>query len=99
MDAWGNKLLATVNTVAETVALGFGLERGVFTEKLDLGPHLLAPTGGDLEKNDVGAVFAGFHYDMAFLSIHGKSRFPALYCWLRHGQKLAVQIPDGCLLL
>jgi len=90
MDKWGNKLLDAANTVAETVALGFGLERGIFTERLHLGPHLLAPTGADLEKNDVGAVFAGFHYDIAFLTIHGKSRFPGLYVWLRHGQKLAV---------
>ena len=59
----------------------------------------MAPTGSDLEKNDVGAIFAGFHYDIAFLTIHGKSRYPGLYVWLRNNQKLQVKVPNGCLLL
>jgi len=41
----------------------------------------------------------GFHYDFNFLSCHGKSRFPGLYIRLRDGRKIAVSIPDGCLLL
>ena len=64
-----------------------------------MGPHLLAPTGSDLEKNPKGSILAGFHYDISFLTIHGKSRYPGLYVWLRNNQKLAVKIPDGCLLL
>jgi isopenicillin N synthase-like dioxygenase len=60
---------------------------------------LLAPTGSDLQKNPKGSILAGFHYDISFLTIHGKSRFPGLYVWLRNNQKLAVKIPDGCLLL
>ena len=44
---------------------------------------LLSPTGSDLEKNDVGAIFAGYHFDISFLTIHGKSRYPGLYCWTR----------------
>lgn len=42
---------------------------------------------------------AGFHYDLNFLTIHGKSNFPGLYVWLRNGEKVPVRIPDGCLLL
>jgi isopenicillin N synthase-like dioxygenase len=80
-------------------ALGMGLDQHTFTEKLQGGAHLLAPTGSDLIKNDVGAVFAGFHYDIAFLTIHGKSRYPGLYAWLRNNQKLQVKVPNGCLLL
>jgi len=34
-----------------------------------------------------------------FLTIHGKSRFPGLYIWLRDGTKVLVRVPDGCLLL
>ena len=80
-------------------ALGMGLEKNAFVDRMQGGAHLLAPTGSDLIKNDVGAVFAGFHYDIAFLTIHGKSRFPGLYAWLRSSQRLQVKVPKGCLLL
>ena len=63
------------------------------------GAHLLAPTGSDLVKNDVGAIFAGFHYDISFMTIHGKSRYPGLYVWTRDWKRKAVRIPEGCLLL
>lgn len=64
------------------------------------GPHLLAPTGSDLEKyNQEGTIFAGYHYDLNFLTIHGRSRFPGLNIWLRNGQKVAVKVPVGCLLI
>jgi isopenicillin N synthase-like dioxygenase len=99
MDKWGYKLHDAVIQVAEMAAIGMGLEKDNFTEKLSGGAHLLAPTGSDLEKNDIGAIFAGFHYDIAFLTIHGKSRYPGLYVWLRNNQKLQVKVPNGCLLL
>ena len=60
---------------------------------------MLAPTGSDLIRNGVGTTLAGFHYDIAFLTIHGKSRFPGLYVWLRNWKKVPVKIPKGCLLL
>jgi len=63
------------------------------------GAHLLAPTGTDLKRYDVGTTLAGLHYDIALLTIHGKSRFPGLYIWLRNWQKIAVSVPKGCLLL
>lgn len=47
----------------------------------------------------LGTVLAGFHYDLNFMTIHGKSRFPGLYVWTRTGHKKAVRIPDGCLLV
>lgn len=63
------------------------------------GPHKLAPTGSDLTKYEVGTVFAGFHYDFNFLTIHGKSRYPGLFAWLRTGEKFTVNVPEGHLLL
>ena len=84
MDNWGNKLINAVYQVAEMSALGMGLEKKAFVDKMKGGAHLLAPTGSDLIKNEVGSIFAGFHYDIAFLTIHGKSRFPGLYVWLRN---------------
>ena len=64
------------------------------------GPHLLAPTGSDLRRHgQEGTVFAGYHYDLNFLTIHGRSRFPGLNIWLRNGQKMGVKVPVGCLLI
>jgi isopenicillin N synthase-like dioxygenase len=63
------------------------------------GPHKLAPTASDLVKHDVGTVFAGFHYDFNFLTIHGKSRYPGLFAWLRTGERFTVNVPEGHLLL
>ena len=63
------------------------------------GAHLLAPTGTDLQKYDVGTTLAGFHYDISLMTVHGKSRFPGLYIWLRDWTRVAVKIPKGCLLI
>jgi isopenicillin N synthase-like dioxygenase len=40
-----------------------------------------------------------FHYDLNFLTIHGRSRFPGLHVWLADGRRIPVRIPQGCLLL
>ena len=84
MGMWGAKMLSALEAVAEMAAVGFGLERHAFSDKMKMAPHLLAPTGSDLSKyTEVGTVFAGYHYDLNFLTIHGKSRFPGLYIWLK----------------
>lgn len=99
MNKWGNKLYTAVLTVAEMTALGMGVPKNTFTERMQGGNQLLAPTGSDLVKNDVGTIFAGFHYDISFMTIHGKSRYPGLYVWTRDWKKRAVKIPEGCLLI
>ncbi|KAJ9097263.1 hypothetical protein QFC21_004932 [Naganishia friedmannii] len=46
------------------------------------------------------SIFAGFHSDLNFLTIHGKSRYPGLHIWARNtGKKMPVKVPDGCLLV
>ena len=99
MNTWGEKLHSATLTIAEMAALGMGAEKSAFTSRMEGGAHLLAPTGSDLEKNDVGAIFAGFHYDISFMTIHGKSRYPGLYVWTRDWKKKAVKVPEGCLLI
>lgn len=100
MDGWGHKMIAAVEVVAEMVAIGFGLPKTAFTSLMKQGPHLLAPTGSDLSKYaDLNNVFAGYHYDLNFLTIHGRSRFPGLFIWLKDGRKVPVKVPEGCLLL
>jgi hypothetical protein len=61
---------------------------------------LLAPTGSDLQKySALGDVLAGFHYDLNFITIHGKSKFPGLFIWTKEGDRVPVSVPDGCLLI
>ena len=79
-------------------AIGMGIAKNSFTKRMQGGAHLLAPTGSDPEKNDVGTVFAGFHYDISFMTVHGKSRYPGLLIWTRDWKKRPVKIPEGCLL-
>ncbi|TXG55804.1 hypothetical protein EZV62_017117 [Acer yangbiense] len=100
MDSWGYKMISAVEVVAEMAAIGFGLPKDAFTSLMKQGPHLLAPTGSDLSRyGQEGIVFAGYHYDLNFLTIHGRSRFPGLNIWLSNGQKVEVKVPVGCLLI
>ena len=100
MDSWGTGLLAACRTVTELLALGYGMERSTIARLLHEGPHKLAPTGTDMSKHGgLHTVMAGFHQDLNLLTIHGKSRYPGLYVWLRDGTKTAVVVPEGCLIL
>lgn len=48
----------------------------------------------------LSAVFAGFHTDLNFLTIHGRSRYPGLNIWARNsGKRIEVKLPPGCLLV
>jgi hypothetical protein len=99
MNNWGKTLLTANETSAQMAAIGFGLDEFTFVEKMKYGGHLLAPTGSDLGKFKKDTIFAGFHYDLNFLTIHGKSNYGGLFIWLRNGKKVKVKVPDGCLLL
>ena len=64
-------------------------------------PHLLAPTASDLVRHgNINTILAGFHTDLNFLTIHGRSRYPGLHIWARNtGKRIAVKIPQGNYLL
>jgi isopenicillin N synthase-like dioxygenase len=82
------------------VSFGFFLAVPQLALAPQFGPHLLAPTASDLIKHGaVNTVFASYHYDLNFLTIHGRSRYPGLNAWLRDGSKMNVKVPAGCLLL
>jgi len=98
MDSWGFLLINAVTTLSEMCAVGFDLSPDEFTKRLKFGPHLLAPTGSNFnEFNALNTVLAGYHYDLNFLTIHGKSRYPGLNIWTREGERVGVKVPDGCL--
>jgi isopenicillin N synthase-like dioxygenase len=100
MNAWGSKLLQAVRDVAAMAAIGFDLPADTFRSLMNHGPHLLAPTASNFYKfGELNTVLAGYHYDLNFLTIHGRSRFPGLYIWTREGKKVLVRVPTGCLLV
>ncbi|CAK4618431.1 hypothetical protein LEN26_001382 [Aphanomyces euteiches] len=100
MNMWGNKMLDAIHEIVQMAAIGLGLEKDAFSKRMTFGPHLLAPTGSNFNKYaNLHDVLAGYHYDLNLLTIHGKSRFPGLYIWLRNGEKALVRVPDGCLLV
>nr|CAG8477466.1 13034_t:CDS:10 [Entrophospora candida] len=101
MNQWGKQLHQTVVDVVEMTSVGFGMAASYLPDLTKKGPHLLAPTGSDLNKyGKLGTILAGFHYDLNFVTIHGKSRFPGLNIWPRNGsEKINVRVPDGHLLV
>lgn len=100
MDSWGSTLLNATIGVAELAAIGFGMDHDTFSKRMEYGPHLLAPTATDLYRfAKRNTVYAGYHYDLNFLTVHGKSRYPGLCVWTREGHKVSVKVPDGCLLV
>ncbi|KNC98901.1 uncharacterized protein SPPG_05866 [Spizellomyces punctatus DAOM BR117] len=100
MNTWGTLMHTSVETLTEMLAIGLGLPRETFVEFGRYGPHLLAPTGSDLEKyGKVGTVLAGFHTDLNLLTIHGPSRFPGLHIWTPTYQKLLAKLPPQTLLV
>jgi len=100
MNKWGESMVTSIKTVCEMLAVGLGLPEHTFLDLIHEGPHLLAPTGSDLSRfSKLDTVFAGFHYDLNFITIHGKSRYPGLYIWLRDGTRCLVRVPEGCLLI
>lgn len=82
-------------------ATGLGLAEDTFSDAGRYGPHSLAPTSSDLRKyGQKDTILAGFHTDLNFLTIHGRSRYPGLHIWARNtGKRIAVKIPPGNYLL
>lgn len=78
MQNWGTLMLSAIETVVRMFEVAAGVQTGKLVDYLRGAPHLLAPTGSDLNKNSKGTVFAGYHYDLNFITIHGKSRYPGL---------------------
>ncbi|TFA98986.1 hypothetical protein CCMA1212_009178 [Trichoderma ghanense] len=101
MDQWGSSMKNAVSKLSEMTALGLGLEADHFSSAARYGPHLLAPTASDLSKYGAkDTILAGFHTDLNFLTIHGRSRYPGLNIWARNtGARIPVKIPPGNYLL
>jgi isopenicillin N synthase-like dioxygenase len=99
LNRWGELMLQAIRAVVNMFEIATGLPRGRLESYMDNAPNLLAPTGSDLGRHGLGTVLAGYHYDLNFITIHGKSRFPGLSVWLRTGKKISVAVPEGHLLL
>jgi len=101
MERWGTSMKTAVTGLAEMTAVGLDLPAKTFVDAGRYGPHLLAPTASDLVKyGKKDTILAGFHTDLNFLTIHGRSRYPGLNIWARNtGKRIPVKIPEGNYLL
>lgn len=101
MNQWGTSMKNAVEGLTQMAAVGLGLPADTFRDAGRYGPHLLAPTASDLQKyGKVNTILAGFHTDLNFLTIHGRSRYPGLHIWARNtGKRIPVKIPQGNYLL
>ncbi|KAF9015640.1 hypothetical protein BDQ17DRAFT_1320473 [Cyathus striatus] len=97
MEQWGKAMKSAVSDLTEMIALGLDLPQQTFKDAGRYGPHLLAPTASDLAKYGTkDTILAGFHSDLNFLTIHGRSRYPGLHIWARNtGKRIPVKIPPG----
>ncbi|TFL03547.1 hypothetical protein BDV98DRAFT_564389 [Pterulicium gracile] len=95
MDKWGKSMKDAVEGLGEMAAIGLGLDGETFRKAGEYGPHILAPTASDLAKyGKKDSILAGFHSDLNFLTIHGRSRYPGLNIWARNtGKRIAVKFP------
>ncbi|KAH8997379.1 Clavaminate synthase-like protein [Lactarius akahatsu] len=95
MEKWGSAMKSAVEGLAQMTAIGLGLPQETFTDAGKYGPHLLAPTASDLVKyKEKDTILAGFHTDLNFLTIHGRSRYPGLHIWARNsGKRILVRFP------
>ncbi|KAK4149362.1 hypothetical protein C8A00DRAFT_18933 [Chaetomidium leptoderma] len=101
MNQWGTSMKNAVEGLTQMAAVGLGLPADTFKDAGRYGPHLLAPTASDLQKyGQTDTILAGFHTDLNFLTIHGRSRYPGLHIWARNtGKRIPVKIPPGNYLL
>ncbi|THH33557.1 hypothetical protein EUX98_g678 [Antrodiella citrinella] len=97
MEKWGKSMKDAVGNLAEMTAIGLDLPADTFTDAGRYGPHLLAPTASDLVKySEKDTILAGFHTDLNFLTIHGRSRYPGLNIWARNtGKRIPVRFPPA----
>ncbi|KAH9937218.1 Clavaminate synthase-like protein [Fomitopsis serialis] len=95
METWGKSMKNAVEDLGEMICIGLGLPREFFRDAGRYGPHLLAPTASDLVKyGQKDTILAGFHTDLNFLTIHGRSRYPGLNIWARNtGKRIPVKFP------
>ena len=103
---WGSKFKAlsvalnrTTMTVYEMTALALGLDRKAFTKISSGNERYLIPGGSNIGRERVGTVFTAYHYDFNLTSIQGRTRYPGLYAWTRDGSRVAVNPPEGCLMI
>lgn len=101
-EPWGEQLRDAGILLLEMAMIGLGYMEHykLFTEILERGYNLLAPTGSELTEDGVGpnTVFAGVHKDSSLLTVHPRASHPGLVAWDRKLRRRRLRIPDGYLL-
>ncbi|MCC6563662.1 hypothetical protein IT087_02110 [Candidatus Uhrbacteria bacterium] len=101
-EPWGEQLRDAGILLLEMAMIGLGHHDHyrLFTEILERGYNLLAPTGSELTEDGVGpgTVFAGVHKDSSLLTVHPRATHPGLFAWDRTLRRRRIPVPDDCLL-
>lgn len=96
----GNCFMKVFNKLLKYLAEELNLDENYFQDLCEQGNHMIAPTFSDLSKyNKENTILAGFHSDISFLTIHGKSKFSGLNIWTRDNERITVIVPDGYFLV
>jgi isopenicillin N synthase-like dioxygenase len=94
----GDVFMDVLFKVNEKLSLEIGTD---LNELVNGGNHLIAPTIMPLE-NIIGTenkIVAGIHNDISYQTFHGRGRFTGLNIWTRDGTKIAIKVPENCILI
>lgn len=94
----GDVFMQVLRNVNDHLSLELGTD---LNDLIHNGNHLIAPTLMPLE-NIIGTddkIVAGAHFDISYMSAHGKGKYPGLTIWTRNGTRIRVKVPDGCILI
>ncbi len=92
----GNEFMKVHDKLLSILETELNLPENYLTSLCHNGNHMIAPTFSNLNKyGTLGQILAGFHKDISFLTMHGKSRFSGLNIWTKEMEKITVNVPDG----
>lgn len=100
IENMGDCFMNVFDSLLKLLAEELGLEYNYFVDLCHQGNHMIAPTFSDFRKyNKKDTILAGFHSDISFFTIHGKSKFSGLNIWTRNNEKIQVSVPNGYFLV
>lgn len=96
----GESKLRVAVFVMQLLEIGLLLPDGALVDLLTDGPHLEAPNATHLDEDVVlGDVANEVHYDLNLATFFGKANAPGLFVWIAKKFRVALSIPEGCMLM
>ena len=80
-------------------AIGLGLHQNAIRGIIEKGECQVQAPGLDLTNHNKGSLIIPFHHDLGMITVHGKSRFPALYGWDSQWRRYQPRAPEDHFLI